>query len=169
MRWHLVSHGGVGTTMLMRWLARHVEINCPEDSDGLKHAWPDQDRCEVGTRHVYLYTRDPAAACVSLYRRHFAVWQAEKLREVVPPVHLHEVRMCPFDFLRHYRAWVGSALYPTLLCYEDLWKVDTQQRIADLLQLPQLPQTFPAQRVRHSVTPQHIQQLYETQRKGMGI
>lgn len=172
MRLHVASHGGVGTTMLMRWLALHAVVNCPDDSDGLKHAWPDQDCCAPDVKHVYLYTRDPAAACVSLYRRNFAAWQAQKLREsVVPPARLTEVVTCPFDFLRHYQAWTSSVLQPVLLRHEDLWSAATQQYIADLLQLPlmQVVQTFPIQRARRWATPLHIQLLYATQRKGMDI
>jgi|AACY02.3.fsa_nt_gi hypothetical protein len=34
----VVSPGGTATTALIRYLAKHVRTNCPEDKDGLKHS-----------------------------------------------------------------------------------------------------------------------------------
>ena len=73
----IVSCGGVGTTFLIEWLNQYIKVNCPYDTDGLKHA-PKPSFRDKDLKILYV-TGSPSLAVQSLFRRGFAKTQSKKL------------------------------------------------------------------------------------------
>jgi len=71
------SAGGVGTTMLLKWLSKYYETNDVDDKDGLKHSTYPPLRDDID-KAIYIYSSYPEAQAVSI-ARHFGSKQAWKL------------------------------------------------------------------------------------------
>ena len=155
----VVSYGGVGTTLLMKHLARFRKLNDPDDNDGWKHLTvpPITRRREV--RFIYVFG-DPVDAAVSLFRRDYQYWQSMKLQRfhphppgpIVPSMSLIDyarMGVDRFQFERHFDNWSARYLVrPTLfLRYEKMW--EHLDQVAEFLALPSDAfADFPPQRPR---------------------
>lgn len=113
--WWVVSHGGVKTTMLMEFLARHGEVNDPyADHGNLKHVARPPRRLAPRGMFIYVYG-DPVRAVLSLYRRQYAQAQSRKLGYVGPrlPATVDGYAARGVDALRitrHLRIWLQAQL-----------------------------------------------------------
>lgn len=167
----VVSYGGVGTTLLMKHLARFRKLNDPDDTDGWKHLTVPPVTRRRDVRFIYVFG-DPVDAAVSLFRRDYQRWQSMKLQRfhphppgpIAPSVSLAEyasLGVDRFQFERHFDNWSARYLVrPTLfLRYEKMW--EQLDQVAEFLALPPGAfDDFPPQRPRQA----SVQQIDETTR-----
>lgn len=151
----VVSPGGVGTTALIRHVARFRRVNAADDSDMLKHL-PRPPRLSAGAATRILFVSGPEAdICASLDRRGWMADQAANLG--APLAVLLRGQLQRHAFIRAVRrqrqAWQAPPQAPVLhLDYADLF--ESGPRIAAFLDIadPAFLQDFPRRRTRTTET-----------------
>lgn len=170
--WWVVSHGGVKTTMLMEFLARHGVVNDPYgDRRNLKHLARPPRR--MAPRRMFVYVHgDPVRSVLSLYRRQYAQAQSRKLGylgPVLPPTvdGYAERGVDALRITRHLRTWLDARL-TVPIAYVDgerLW-ADVPALLSRLgVDAP--PDEFPAEAARSTdldtldaTTRQRLESIY---------
>ena len=130
----VTSFGGVGTTLLTRFVAQYKRTNHFNDADFLKHLSVPPCSFNPHIRYVYLMG-DPILAVVSLFRRKLQYEHSKKLqtgqRLVISPIpgdmSLDSYVMAgkeQFLFESHFENWYRKyLLHPTAFVrYESLWE-----------------------------------------------
>jgi hypothetical protein len=80
----VASGGGVATSMLGEFLARHHVVNTPSDEDGIKHMPIPPVSWNPDFRWIFVFGC-PVAATVSLFRRGYHSLQSRKLQRGYRP------------------------------------------------------------------------------------
>ncbi len=157
----VASFGGVGTTFLMDYLSKYKKTNFPCDRDLLKHSPVPPISFNREIRFLYVYG-DPITATVSLFRRKYHHWQAEKLTRyshqrdlnILPQTSLAEYatnKVDSFEFRNHFFNWYDNYLaHPTMFIrYESIF--DNVRPLVDFLGLPSSAiDDFPKRKKRQS-------------------
>ncbi len=158
----IASFGGVGTTLLIKFLEEYKNTNKHDDSDGLKHSPLPPISFNPNIKFIYVYG-SPQMAVASLFRRNFHEAQSKKLQKflgkdkaLIPKgmtlqeyASLGEDR---FRFENHFFNWYDKYLtsIPTLFIrYETMF-----DNVRHLLEFAEIPEgcidRFPMKEKRHS-------------------
>lgn len=122
----VVSPGGVGTTTLMRHLARFVTLNDPDDTDRLKH-WPRPPRSRLaGSKTKVLFVSgEVETIAASIERRGWTHIQSAKLASVPGVLLRGKTQQDAFRraVARQQDSWSSLDISNVMtLAYDSLWE-----------------------------------------------
>jgi len=156
----VISFGGVGTSFLLKEIAKYKKTNSPGDRDYCKHLTIPPLGGPPNLKVIYIFG-DPILATISLFNRRFHCSQSIKLQRFYRAGFLIPNKMTleayakkgkdGFFFERHFNNWYEKhQRYPTLfLKYENLF--DNIDTISEFLNLPpEFSENFPEKKVRNS-------------------
>ena len=135
----ICSAGGVGTTSFIKWAGRYSTVNSYGNKDGLKHSVHPPERKGI-EKAVYLFTRKPEEAAVSLVKR----FNESHIRKLTGEnLILRDYRKLLgynrdlFDFESVFKNWFYSATsYDILfLNYDTMWYY--VKDVAEFLEFPE--------------------------------
>ncbi len=143
----VVSYGGVGTTFLLRFLARYMKTNSPDDADNFKHSVIPPVCTNTSLKYLYVYG-NPQLAAISLFRRNYHHDQSKKLQrwtnKTISPIPekmtLQEyaaLGVDKFNFRHNFFNWYDKYLpaCPVMFIrYETIF--DNVEAILEFLELP---------------------------------
>jgi hypothetical protein len=137
------SFGGVGTSPFLSWLSPKISVNCPRDSDGLKHVTEPSRIDNLPKKFVFIHG-DPVEALISLYARKYIRPQFKKLTGSDNKATLEEYAESGEDLLGYGRQldnWLKFEERNVLfLKYPHFW--EHEQSILDFLELPSSTKLF---------------------------
>lgn len=137
------SFGGVGTSPFLSWLSPKMDVNCPRDSDGLKHVVDPRVIKEQAQKFIFIYG-DPVGALISLYSRKFIRPQFVKLTGQDNKVSIEEYAESGEDLIgyeRQFDSWINFSEKPVLfLRYPHFW--ENEDKILSFLGFPQSVHLF---------------------------
>jgi hypothetical protein len=123
------SFGGVGTSPFLSWLSSKMLVNCPRDSDGLKHI-PNPNQVVIGADKCIFIIGDPIEALISLYNRKFIRPQMRKLTGQDFNVSIDEYADSGTDLIKYYEqfeSWMTFRNKDVLfLTYPYFWEYENQ-------------------------------------------
>tara|TARA_Y100001970_G_scaffold122281_1_gene151582 strand:+ start:7404 stop:7955 length:552 start_codon:yes stop_codon:yes gene_type:complete len=137
------SFGGVGTSPFLSWLSPKMDVNCPRDSDGLKHT-VDPFLVQTQAQKFIFIFGDPVEALISLYSRKFIRPQFKKLTGQDNKASIEEYAESGKDLIgyeKQFDNWTNFNEKPVLfLKYPHFW--ENEKEILDFLQLSGNVQLF---------------------------
>lgn len=147
----VVSPGGVGTTFVIKHIARFAKVNDPYDRDDLKHL-PSPPYVVEPEPKVLFISGDPNRSMQSIIRRGWFQIQAAKLGGVLS-VLLPDSTFTRRAYLqclkRQQHKWAGYRGRILFVDFEDLWERATE--IQEFLGMPKdFADTFPERRGRNT-------------------
>lgn len=123
------SFGGVGTSPFLSWLSSKSDVNCPRDSDGLKHTVDPMFINDKADKFIFIYG-DPVDAILSLYSRKYIRPQFKKLTGKDNLSTLKEYAESGQDLLSYEKQlnnWLKYNQKPVLfLKYPDFWNHESE-------------------------------------------
>lgn len=156
----IVSAGGVGTTFLMKEIAKYKTTNCSSNSDGIKHSMIPPISKNKKLKVIYVFG-DPIMACISLFRRNYHFTQSKAVQKFQKKKHITpyektlneyvQEKKDNFLFENHLNNWnTRFTFYPTLFVkYETLF--NNIDKVSDFLEMPEeFRNNFPEKKKRFS-------------------
>lgn len=119
----IISPGGVGTTFLLEWCRKFTDVNCPYDTDGLKHLSTPKG---VERPIIFIYG-DPVEITDSISRRGWLKHQARKISccgaGKLPDTMLRILfPLLVNRQIAHYRKAANHNRNILILSYDDIWR-----------------------------------------------
>ena len=156
---HIVSYGGVGTTLLINFLSNYTKTNHPHNQDGLKHKIKPS-KFNRASKNIFVLG-DPVLTIISLFKRgiyyHHAIGIQNQLKiktKIPQDLDLSQYSNCNKDifyFERFIDNWILNNYEVELLVvkFDSIW--DHLNELQEYLNLPHsIISSFPKKRQRNS-------------------